>query len=1095
MVLVPLRKAIDKFPLRPFLPSLVEQLSDADAGVREAARSACINLFSSATATAKSELKKEMERKAVRKQTADAILAQILSPTLDANRLVASEAKVTLSAIPRGTDELEYKSVARSTSRMGQVQISDDGISPVYIASQGDLERTFAAMMPCFEGKETEHNWLAREQSILKLRGMLRTGVSDQLYDGFLAGLKNVLEGIFKATASLRTTLSIHGLHLVSELARRMGEGFDSLAEPFIMYIIKMAGLTKKLAATASQVAVREILIHASYRHKFLDLIWQNVQEKTVTTRAFMCGHLITILEVHGIPPRKHLIEAHGGLDIVERILKKAVPDQNKDVREKAREALYLVEKIWPSLAVQVINSLDAATRKQVESNRGKVPESNSVDSNRASVVHTTKTPGTPVGKRPGVAGPSSAILAAKRAATAAAARVAQERRNKEEAEDSFQLQDEGEGDFFSPTAARHTALMHRTTRGEGSGIQDLSSHQVTGQQNKEQETSIQPPPPVSFPPITTPRSPLRKSSTGVSNGHRQGSLSPSLIPSPVSPQKTSKRLSLLDLGSPGTSKRSPSSSISSPSSNLATVDSRPRTISTSSTSSARSTGRNGSTATSNAMGRYDSFGQRIAQSSAGLDHTPASARVRTTSTTSNASRGMSPSLRDRGLPRLASSSSLHQTSSGSRNDETIHLDSLSLASKDLLASNNDFDTKEHFTSPAKSLRGENGVGSGASPKKTDDTSAPLSLFMDKLDLDEVGEMEQSKSTEQIAILAPVEAPDQEKIHSSSSSAVKWFLSKASRLDRANVDDVGNADQVDAQLSPVKKRPESEIYISQLLSGQADVKTFKGLARICREFKLPESVNEEGFDDGQADMLQPGKRSSIPISRYRREQEIAITMWQQGNLFESLFHALSTYLGIESTLISKDLKMAALIVLHRLVENQFKLFEVLGKEQDLIQLVYDLLKLNKNSNVKSACQAIMESWSEQTNVIIGISTLRGILIVYLGDNLINVSGTITNMDSSTSYLISIYTLSLRSLSQLFQKLPKELVEEEVEKCKSILKSGLNHWNIETRQQAVAVLVAANSKVQDPKSIFMILQPMERAQEDLLMYFMTKAEQA
>jgi CLIP-associating protein 1/2 len=142
----------------------------------------------------------------------------------------------------------------------------------------------------------------------------------------------------------------------------------------------------------------------------------------------------------------------------------------------------------------------------------------------------------------------------------------------------------------------------------------------------------------------------------------------------------------------------------------------------------------------------------------------------------------------------------------------------------------------------------------------------------------------------------------------------------------------------------------------------------------------------------------------------------------------------------------------------------------------------------------------MESWSEQTNVIVGISTLRGILSTYLGTqvDVSNATASTTTpttppADSSTSFLISIHTLSLRSLSRLFQRLPVELIEEEVERCKAILKTGLNHWNIETRQQAVAVLVAANSKVKDPKSIFLILQPMDRAQEDLLMYFMSRAE--
>ncbi|UZJ56656.1 hypothetical protein CBS101457_005976 [Exobasidium rhododendri] len=136
----------------------------------------------------------------------------------------------------------------------------------------------------------------------------------------------------------------------------------------------------------------------------------------------------------------------------------------------------------------------------------------------------------------------------------------------------------------------------------------------------------------------------------------------------------------------------------------------------------------------------------------------------------------------------------------------------------------------------------------------------------------------------------------------------------------------------------------------------------------------------------------------------------------------------------------------------------------------------------------------MESWTHQTNAIMGISTLRGVLSTYVGSdaasNTSSPSSGLPTAQSETAFTIAVHTLSLRNLAKLFQRLPVEVVEEEVEGCRSVLKKGLNHWNVETRQQAVAVLVAANAKVKDPKSLFKILQPMERAQEDLLMYYMS-----
>ena len=41
------------------------------------------------------------------------------------------------------------------------------------ITSAHDLERETAAMLPAFEGKESEANWQARETAVVRLRGTL----------------------------------------------------------------------------------------------------------------------------------------------------------------------------------------------------------------------------------------------------------------------------------------------------------------------------------------------------------------------------------------------------------------------------------------------------------------------------------------------------------------------------------------------------------------------------------------------------------------------------------------------------------------------------------------------------------------------------------------------------------------------------------------------------------------------------------------------------------------------------------------------------------------------------------------------------------
>lgn len=69
------------FPLKPYLPQLVELLEDTDGTVRECAKQSVVELFTSPTVTdaARADLKKEMTKKNVRKTIVDSVLQKLMS--------------------------------------------------------------------------------------------------------------------------------------------------------------------------------------------------------------------------------------------------------------------------------------------------------------------------------------------------------------------------------------------------------------------------------------------------------------------------------------------------------------------------------------------------------------------------------------------------------------------------------------------------------------------------------------------------------------------------------------------------------------------------------------------------------------------------------------------------------------------------------------------------------------------------------------------------------------------------------------------------------------------------------------------------------
>ncbi|KAG8689035.1 suppressor of tub2 mutation [Ceratobasidium sp. 394] len=217
----------------------------------------------------------------------------------------ASSLSVTLS-IPAASLPTDAKS-----AEGGGVSATSTDIPTVFIASARDLEHEMGKMLPFFEGKETEHNWAGRERSIITIRGLIKGGVHTRYPDVFLEGLKNgVLDGITKALASLRTTVSSNACVLYAEMAEALQHSMDPFADKILAALLKMSGFTKKISAQQSQSTVATILSNTSAQPRVvLPLIWSYIQEKNVQSRSYMLEHLTTYLKFHAVKS-KHAIEA-----------------------------------------------------------------------------------------------------------------------------------------------------------------------------------------------------------------------------------------------------------------------------------------------------------------------------------------------------------------------------------------------------------------------------------------------------------------------------------------------------------------------------------------------------------------------------------------------------------------------------------------------------------------------------------------------------------------------------------------------------------------------------------------------------------------
>lgn len=253
---------------------------------------------------------------------------------------------------PTFSNSVSSMSSVRPSTPVPEAKI--EHVEPSYVNTNRELEDTFRDMHPHFEGKESEANWLKREQSCTKLRRLNAGNAPSDFHDTFLAGIKSLLDGILKAVNSLRTSLSKEGCSVIQEIARTAGPGLDPMVEILLQNLIKLCGGTKKISSQNGNLTVDIIIGKVTYNIRIMQHIWLACQDKNVQPRTYATGWLKTLLkkEAH----HKSHVEHTGGLDLIEKCLKKGLADANPSVRENMRSTYWAFAQIWPAKAESYVS-------------------------------------------------------------------------------------------------------------------------------------------------------------------------------------------------------------------------------------------------------------------------------------------------------------------------------------------------------------------------------------------------------------------------------------------------------------------------------------------------------------------------------------------------------------------------------------------------------------------------------------------------------------------------------------------------------------------------------------------------------------------
>lgn len=231
--------------------------------------------------------------------------------------------------------------------------IEGEKIEPLDVNSNREIDEIVRGILPHFEGRETEQNWMPREKAILTLRRLTRGNAPHLYTQHYMTTIKSLLDGILKVVHSLRTMLSTGGCLLIQDIAKTCGPGIDHLLDILLQNLIKLCAGMKKISAQNGNTTMDILIGSISYNTRILQHLWSACQDKNVQPRLYTAGWLKTLINKHA--RHRSSIEHSGGLELIEKCIKKGLADPNPGVRESMRGTFWTFFGFWPDRATEYV--------------------------------------------------------------------------------------------------------------------------------------------------------------------------------------------------------------------------------------------------------------------------------------------------------------------------------------------------------------------------------------------------------------------------------------------------------------------------------------------------------------------------------------------------------------------------------------------------------------------------------------------------------------------------------------------------------------------------------------------------------------------
>ncbi|KAJ3074872.1 suppressor of tub2 mutation [Podochytrium sp. JEL0797] len=233
-----------------------------------------------------------------------------------------------------------------------------------------------AAFASSFVGVESEQNWQGRDRAMATLTEDLG-GAGDVTREALAnsASLKAVLDPILKSTASLRTSLVMTACACVAAIATHVSPSTVEIHQDAIVKaLLKLTGNAKKLVASSGATAMAALIHHVPYHPRTLQHFITLSTDKNAQVRSHCLLYIQALVtQVVVTEGRDDAFVRSGGLECLEKALKKSLADATPSVRETSRAVFEILDAYWPASGEALLNDLEPNTKKALMKSRNPV--------------------------------------------------------------------------------------------------------------------------------------------------------------------------------------------------------------------------------------------------------------------------------------------------------------------------------------------------------------------------------------------------------------------------------------------------------------------------------------------------------------------------------------------------------------------------------------------------------------------------------------------------------------------------------------------------------------------------------------------------